>query len=595
MSIQPYDELDLGGGLNEGQPWASLNENEMTVLKNWYPFGRKLRRRGGVRLITTSGAWDENIYSMFPLKTASDEWIMLCGGETKIGKLDGDTISDIASTDTLGSGGTDLWRWFQYKNYVYAMRPSAGKMIRIEETSWQDAGIAAPTVAPTIAEGAAGDLTAADYYCVYTFYNSATGMESNPSPVSSALTLAADKEIDWSDIQASLNPFVDSRRLYRTLPDQVGEYFYVGTIPNNVDTIYADEDVIIADMGRAVSYDNGVPPADLETGVMWRERHFATDGVDLYYSEYSLPECFGDDSYLPVYPDDGHEIRALHAFGDRLIIGKTNKIHYLVGADEGSFAVLTLSDKHGCYSHHSMHSAEGMLFWYGSGNNVYRSDGNNVVEISTVKVRDTLDQIPDDLADQVVGAVFPGLSWYLISCPQTGYTNNRVVLVYNYKTDAWTTFTHPSDAPQFLADYFDENLEHILYSTFYDGNIYQYADESYGLDFGNTISAELITRAMDFGQPALRKYIKEAWVLIPRVSGGTITLEVYNDEDTSASISRSPTIDILDSAWKAYRIPTGTPASQLRFGMKYANSTIVDLEGFHFQVGQLTRRPKQPI
>ena len=594
MPLTQVEMLDLGGGLNEGQPWASLNENEMTVLKNWYPFGRKLRRRGGVRLITTSSAWDENIYGMFPLKTATDSWVMLVGGQTKIGKLDGQAIADLSSSDSFNTG-TDLWRWAQYKNYAYAMRPSAGKMLRVSSDTWQNAGIAAPTVAPTIVDGGAGALTAANYYGVFTFYNDATGMESNPSPVSAVLALGGSKMVDWSAVQASLNPFVTSRRLYRTLPDQVGEYFYVATISNNVATTFDDENIIIADMGRAVSYENGVPPADLETGVIWRERMFATDNTDLWFSEYSLPECFGAESFLPVYPDDGHEIRALHAFGDRLIIGKTNKIHYLVGADDASFAVLTLSDKHGCYSQHSMHSSEGMLFWYGSGNNVYRSDGNNVVEISTVKVRDTLDNIPDALATQVVGAVFPSLSWYVLSCPQAAGANNTVVIVYNYKTDAWTTFEHPSDAPQFLADYFDENLEQILYSTFYDGNIYQYADESYTTDFGNTISAEVVTKALDFDQAGYRKYLREAWILIPKVSGGTVTLEVYNDEDTTASISRTPSIDIADSAWKAYRIPTGTPGSQIRFGLKYAGTTLVDLEGIHLEADVLRRRPKQPI
>lgn len=592
--LEGFDRKDLGGGLNEGQPWHSVNENEFTVLKNWFPFGRKLRRRGGVRKITVSGAWDENIYSMFPLKTASDEWVMLVGGNTKLGYLDGATISDLPSTQTFNPG-TDPWRWFQYKSYAYAMRPSCGKLLRCDESSWREAGITAPTGAATMADGGAGNLTAADYYGVYTYYNDATGMESNPSPASAKLTLGASKLIDWSGVTASLDPFVTSRRLYRTLPDQVGEYFYVGTISNNVDTTYTGDNVIIADMGRSVSFDNGVPPSSIDTGVIWRERLFVTDGVDLYYSEYELPECFGSDSYIPVYPDDGHEIRGLHAFGDRLIVAKTNKMHYLVGADAQSFAVLTLSDKHGCLSHHSIQSAEGLLFWYGSGNNVYRSDGNNVEEVSTIKVRDTLDAVPDEYADKVVAAVFPSLSWYLLSVPQTGYSTNRIVLVYNYKTDAWTTFTHPSDAPQFIADYFDENLEQILYSTFYDGHIYQYADDDYTSDFGTAIDAELITRADDFGYAAMRKYIQQAWILIPRVSGGTVTLEVYNDEATTASITRSASLDIADSAWKAYRIPTGTPGTQIRFGLKYSGATQIDLEGLHYEVGVLRRRPKQPI
>ncbi len=597
--LQGFEFLDLGGGVNEGQPWASVNPNEATVLENFYPFGRKLRRRGGVRLITTNGNWDENVFSMFPLKTSVGDWTLLTGGATKLGKLDGNSITDLGTSITIPSS-TNPWCWFQYKDFAYAMREDTTTMIRADATSYNTAGIAAPATAPTIAQGAAGNLTAANYYAVYTYYNDATGIESNPSPASSVLALAGSKMVDWSAVTISTNAFVTSRRLYRTLPGQVGEYFYVGTIADNFTTTYSNENVIIADMGRAVSYDNGLPPNQLRVGAIWKERLFATDGTDLYYSEYLLPECFGEESILSVYPDDGHQIRAVHAYGDRLIIGKTNKIHYLVGADANSFNILTLSDRHGCMSHFSMQSTEGLLFWYGSGNNFYRSDGNNVVEISTIKLRDTLDLVPDSMAHKVVSAVFPSLSWYVAAVPidETGY--NLRVLVYNYKTDAWTVFTHDNmlegRAPQFLSDFYDENLEHVMYSTFYDGNIYQYCDPDYDTDDGEAIDAEWIGRAEDYGQPGKRKFFNEVWILTEQTPGETITINAFNDEATSATYTRSPSLDVADSAWKAFKFPTnGEPGTQIRLGIQYSGEEPIDIEGIHVEVGLLNRRPNQPL
>jgi len=595
MELKEFDFLDLGGGVNEGQPWAGINTNESTVLENFYPFGRKLRRRGGIRKITTVANWDENIFSMFPLKKSTDEWVLLLGGATKLGKLSGNTVADIPSVLSIPSG-SNPWCWFQYKDYAYCMRQGSTEMLRVDESSWYSAGIAAPSVAPTIAQGAAGALTAADYYAVYTFYNDDTGMESNPSPASAKLTLAASKMIDWSGVQTSSNPFVTSRRLYRTLPGQVGEYFYVGSIPNNVNSVYNNENVIIADMGRAVSFNNGLPPTQLRVGTIWKERLFATDGTDLYYSEYLLPECFGDESILSIYPDDGHQIRALHAYGDRLIIGKTNKIHYLVGADANSFNVLTLSDRHGCMSHFSMQSAEGMLFWYGSGNNFFRSDGNNVVEISTIKLRDTLDSIPDALAHKVVAAVFPSLSWYVASVPidDTGY--NKRVLVYNYKTDAWTIFKHPSYAPQFLADFFDENLEQVLYATNYDGHVYQYNDTSVGTDDGSAIHAKWVGKAENYEAAGYRKFFNEVWINCPRASGTAIELQCYHDEETTPYYTRSASLDIGGSAWKPFKFATnGYPGTQMRLGIEYDGEQAIDIEGIHVRVGVLGRRPGQPM
>lgn len=593
MALQGFDYQDLGGGLNEGQPWGLVDTNQATVLRNLYPFGRKLVRRGGVRKITTAAPWDQTINSMFPLKKSDDTWTMLVGGDTALGKLDGDTVSDLNSSLVIADSDR-AWCWFQYKNYAYAMRKGYGNIIRADELSWYTAGIDAPTVAPTIVEGAAGALSAANYYVVYTFYNSETGIESNPSPPSTVLALASLKKIEWSGVGVSSNPFVTARRLYRTLPGQVGEYFYVGTIEGNVNTTFTDN-VIIADMGRSVSFDNGIPPSLIEIGVMWKERLFCTDGTYLYYSEYTLPECFGDESSLSVYTDDGHQIRGLHAFGDRLIIGKTNKMHYLVGADRNSFNLLTLSDRHGCMSHNSMKSAEGYLFWYGTGNNFYRTDGNNVQEISAIKLRETLDAIPDSMADRVVAAVFPALSWYVASVPQDETGTNSKVLVYNYKTDAWTIFDHPTVAPSVLSDFFDENLQQILYATFSDGNIYQYNDPSYYSDFGNTYESEWVGRADDFGMPGYRKFFNEIWLNCPSVSGGHVGLECYYDEDDTPSYSRVASIDVANSAWKPYKFPTsGHPATQMRLGITYSGATAWSLDGIHMVVGLSPRRPGQP-
>jgi hypothetical protein len=595
--MQGFDILDLGGGLNEGQPTSSINPNELTVLRNMYPFGRKLVRRGGVRLISTEGNWDENIFSMFPLKTTDGEWTMLTGGATKLGKLSGDGIADLSTALTIPSQSTQ-WHWFQYKDYAYTFREGQTDLLRVDATSWSTAGLAAPSVAPTIADGGAGNLTAANYYGVFTFYNEDTGMESNPSPASSVLALGASKMIDWSVVQVSSNAFVQSRRLYRTLPNQVGEYFYCGTISDNTSTVFADDNVIIADLGRAVSFDNGLPPISLIAGTIWKERFFCTDGTELYYSEYLLPECFGDESILSIFPDDGHEIRGLYAFGDRLVIGKTNKIHYLVGADANSFNVLTLSDAHGCMSQLSMKSAEGLLFWYGTGNNFYKTDGNNVVEISTIKMRDTLDLIPDSLSKNVVAAIKPELSQYIVSIPidETGY--NYKVIVYNWKTDSWTTYDHGNSgsekAPQFIADYYDENLEHILYSTHYDGNIYQYDDTDHEVDFASEfpIEAEVVSRADDYGAPGYRKFFRELWVNCPKVVGGTCTLSAYYDEATTASYSRTASLDISNSAWKAFKLPTHDhPATLLRYGFKYEGPDHISIDGFHVEVGVLERRP----
>lgn len=596
MPIQGFDYKDIGGGRNAGSAPAAIDSREMAELRNFYPWQTRLRRRGGTRRLTTT-AWGQQVTAMFPFAKSDGEWHLIVAGQTGFGRLDGVTIVDLVpQEDTVISTGNAPWVMFQYKDYLYAMRKGEGQLLRLTPTTYARAGLAAPTVAPTLTEGAAGVLAAGTYRGVVTDYNIETGMESNPSPEGS-VTIASLKQINWSNISISTNPFVNARRLYRSIPDQVGVYFLVDQIDNNTATTYTGDNVDVADLGRTVSFDNGLPPAGLKLGVIWNERLFASDGIDLFFSEILMAEAFGDESRIPVYPNDGHELRALHAFGDRLIIGKTNKVHYLVGtgSSTSAFGLYVLEDKHGCMSHHSMQSAENQLFWYGSGKSVFWSDGGSVRDISTPRISDILERIPDELEEFVIGATFPQLNWYVLSVPQEGYATNRRVLVYDYKRGVWTVFDHPSDAPQFVSDFFNENYGHLLYATFYDGHLYEYNDPDYPTDFGNTITASFTTKADDFQLAGYRKSLEQVWLLATRVQGmHTLLIEVLQDEG-QISASRSVSLDIANSDWKAYKLAThGTPGTKLQTRVTYEGGPAIDIDQLHFEVSLHARRPGQP-
>ncbi len=598
--MQGFDYADLGGGLNVDGAKHQIPQKQMPQLKNWYPCGTKLRRRGGVRKLTTAGAWDQNITGMFPLKLNDGTWVLLVSGQDKFGKMASETVADLSMAAGLVPSVNDKPPvFFQFKDYAYWLRPGNTGLVRLTETAAARAGITPPAAACTIAQGAAGDLVTGNYISVFTYYNIQTALESNPSPVSNTLSLAASKKIDYTGISVSSDSFVTARRIYRTLENQVGVYFFVTQINDNITTTLT-EDVTVLNLGRTVSFNNGIPPNTLTKGVIWQERLFATDDVDIFYSELLLAECFGDESIISVFPDDGHKIRGLIAFGDRLVIGKTNKMHYLTGNSQANFGLQTLSDRHGCMSHHSMQVAEGQLFWYGNGKSILKSDGSSVAEISSNRIKAILEDIPDDREEYIVAGVFETLNWYFLSVPQAseGTDNNRKVLVYNYKTDAWTVFEHPSDAPQFIGDFFNENYGHILYSTFYDGHIYQYGDETYGTDFGSPIEAVVATKQDDFGAPGYRKFFDEVWLLMPQVVGGTpLRLEVLRDGLSTAVRDRTVAMEVSDndSRWKVFKLGTArTPGSSLQFRLTYTGEPTVDLEAMHFEVGSLSRMPTRP-
>lgn len=579
---------DLGGSLNQGRAATDLAPNEYTRLENFYQFGSKLRRRGGMRRLNSTAFAERitGIVSYRPSASTVGNIDVVIAALTSWGRYSGGTIDPIPNQ----SGFTiytspKRWSMFQYKDICYGLREGVG-LVRCDGSYVGPAGIEAPTVAPTIADGAAGDIPAASFKAVYTFYNHLTGMESNPSPVSNTLAHAGSLQINWSGIGVSTNVQVTRRRIYRTLPDQSGEYFLVAEIENNVDTTYTDN-VLAQDLGDAVSQVNGLPPADMKIGTVWKERLFASDGKDVFHSEDGLIEAFDPQAIIPVFPDDGHAIAALHAYGDRLIIGKTNKIHYLVGSDPNTFALLTLSDRHGCISHHSMQSAEGYLFWLGL-DNVYRSDGTNVVGIASVKLRTIIEDLDDAAAANAVGTVFPELGWYVLVIPSASNPGVNVQLIYNYRTDVWTTVPTGAEI-ETLGDFFDTNLAQQMYAADYYGYLYRFQDPTYGYDdiVGGVAFIGAFAEGRAWSAEAASMHFVERVALLCAQYAESITLEIVSE---GVALKTRAVSLYYEPRWKLYNMSTSHQAkatTQLR--ISYAGVTAIELEGLAIDIVPIGR------
>lgn len=612
--------LNLGGGLNEGIPETDLAENECAKLENFYPFGPKLVRRNGLFQIYNTGGFIPR--GLFAYRVKTGKWTLIMGTANSLHKFDESgarvALTPRGATPLSTNDADGFFTFLQYKDIGYCIRRpfATGKpgvnftvtqvLVRFDDTYFELAGIPAPLVAPTIADGGAGALTAADYFTVYTYYNTTTGNESNPSPASAKLTLGASKLIRWSNVGISPTAQVNARRLYRTLPGQSGEYFFVATIPNNNDTGFQDN-LAVSDMGAAVSFDNGTPPNNLITGDIFNERLFCTDGTDLFFSEIGTVEAYSVDNVIRVFPDDGHYIRAVHAHGSRLIIGKTNKIHFLTGTDRNDFAINTLSDRHGCYSGFSMKSIEGFLFWYG-GDNVYRSDGTSVQSISTLKLRRTLDKVPDGRKEFVMAGVIPSLSWYILAMAQSDSatpTLNTVVACYNYKSDTWSIFKYPTLAPAVLADFFDANYGQVLYATFDSPaplNIFQFNRGN--LDYNDTpIAASLKTKAFlpavpgTFVPPLGMLHASHRASIIGTSLSRNATLNVFRDGLAQAIKTRVVSLNGLGNNfsasprdWKKYNLSSlGNPGNTLQFGLDYSGDLPIEIAGIDVETVQLVR------
>jgi hypothetical protein len=577
--------LNLGGGIVDGPPISSLQDTQSPYLRNVYPYGSGLARRGGLTKVNTLPA-NANIVSVFPFKESDGTYTLIVGMEDRFGRLDHAGVADIPFALGLSVASQALpWVFKQYQDTVYACRRNDGSMKRGGPTGFMGAGIAAPTVAPVLADGGAGDIIAGNYYAVYTWYNPATGNESNPSPPSALYAAPGGKMIDWSSVTTSPNPQVGARRLYRVSINQTDAYYLIGMIDDNIVDVYVGDNVLSADMGRMVSFDNGAPPSNVINMELWHERLFTTDGRDLYHSEVGRPECFGLASIHYIFPDDGHEIRALHAFGDMLLVGKTNKIHYLTGSTE--FDIKTLSGEHGCVAGMSMKSAEGQVFWF-AGDNVYRSDGATVQSISTYAIRNILDAIPKDQWEKVTAEIYPRLGWYVLSVPSgTGVTDNTLELVFDYKTAVWTVFEHVSPAPaaMHLGDMYDADYTKMIYAS-YPGSKYIYHWNEGLTDDGSLFTASYRTRAI--GTQGRRIMMRRVRVLCSTV-GGSLTLSVF--EAGAAAPFKTRVVSLFaPQEYKPYLLSTfGEPRHAIQIQMDYTGKPHWKLDEYVLEYGTMKR------
>ncbi len=584
---------DLGGGINEGLAPTDIKDNEFESMSNFLPYGRKLIRRLGIRKLSTTGSHTQAITGILPIKLSTGTWRVVVLSTSAAGYLNGTAFTLLTNDDGVGIGaGTLPWVGLQYKDIGYAIRRNCTGMRRISGggTNFDVAGIPAPLTNAVIADAGVGAIEAGNVYGYYTFYNTNTGAESNPSPVSALLAHAANQVIQWTSVDVSTDIQVNARRLYRTTPGAApnAPALFVGQINNNTATTFT-ENVTIAAMGDPMmTVENGLPPVLGEIMELHLERLFISDGTDIFFSEFGLPESFDPTNVISIRPDDGHEMRALHSFSDKLIAGKTNQVYGITGTGAEDFDVGVITEDYGCYSHHSMKSAGGSLFWF-AGNTFCRSSGAGAVSIADIKLKNRLSRISDTKKQYVVATVDPTRDLYIVSIPLDGSGNNNEFLAYNYKNDAWAPqAVSGQDAFAAMADVWGSNFERLIYVSGYpDNNLYQlFRGDADEIGSGGAIVATWKGKRMGGGQngPATLRSVRRAFLLVDGVTNDPdITLQVYRDGETAPSKERTVPLSQptpgLSRRWLGYNLSTlGKQGATIALGGSYSGTDEIQIE-----------------
>src|SRR5512143_1840286 len=236
-----FDIQDLGGGLNE-KAADTIADREMSTLRDFYVRGTSLLSREG--RVAIADAYSERINSIarYNPSFTTDEFTVV-GGASSIARLVGEILTPLPPSNAVYPTLTSRWWFRQYNDELFACQKGNGGVKRLYGDAHDEAGIAAPSVAPQVTDGGVGQKPAGTYWVAYSFYNNLTTAESNLSPPSKKLTIADLHKLAVSAIQTSTNLQVNARRIYATLKDDAGTFYLVGQIDDNVTTTF-DENAL---------------------------------------------------------------------------------------------------------------------------------------------------------------------------------------------------------------------------------------------------------------------------------------------------------------------------------------------------------------
>lgn len=223
---------------------------------------------------------------------------------------------------------------------ICAGRPA--KLVDPTSGTIERLGGPAPTAAPTWTP-AAGALSGQTVGC-YTFYDSTTGWESSPSPLTALTTLSSQK-IDWSALETSCaREGVDKKRLYRTQLTSQGEgLMYRVTEISLATTTYSDT-VTDANLGAESPEigDHNPPPTSSYLVIEYENRFWIANGTALYYSKpfagnnYDL-EYFSE-ARVEYFPGRITGLAYSADFGRLLVFCAPGQgIHYISGRSDSTF------------------------------------------------------------------------------------------------------------------------------------------------------------------------------------------------------------------------------------------------------------------
>ncbi|MCB1711286.1 MAG: hypothetical protein KDH96_02035 [Candidatus Riesia sp.] len=233
---------------------------------------------------------------------------------------------------------------------------------------------------------------------------------------------------------------------------------------------------------------------------------------------------------IDVRKNDGDAITGLAIYQDVLIVFKERSIYQLTFDSSGNPTVIPITYATGCVSHRSIAYVENDVYFMSREG--HRVLGNEPQFFTAIRTQVLSIRVQQEVDSMNMAYISRGNSIYFdnkwIFAHPTGTSSSITkCLVYDKRFQAYTIWTNFN--AQAMVKYIDDttNQQSLFFMDDSGTQMYQVEAGTYN-DDGSAISAYVISKAQDLGQPDITKF----WVdlrLIFRRLNGQATLTVYKD------------------------------------------------------------------
>jgi len=574
---------NLGGTLNELSTPSMVLDNQVIASQNFPPHydGRSRIKRGGCAVKAAGQSFAQNVWGLFHFRDTGGNlrWIVITSKKILISDItDFDSYSQLYYQETVRDApfkpvtfesGRPIIVGFDKNLYIDTETPASPAAYQL--------GIDKPSSAPSVAVGAAGNLTG-DFKYLITYYKSGNfPYESNPS-VESDVVSPSSQKVDLTNIPVSSDPQVDKKRIYRTKAN--GAIFYWLADIANATTSYEDN---IADdsLGDEVSYDRYKPPKAEDVEVWDGRVWFLVPSENrIYYTNPGEEAERGNLNFLLVEDREPERITGMKVFGENLYVFKeSNSMFRINKIGDSYYEVEKLPFRTGCDARASIAATDDLLIWK-SKKGIELYNGNRVLMPRFSRFIDrTFKGIRKDKALFYFGEINDKTNQYWLTFAESGQSLPNKVIVFDLVTNAFDVFSFYNKFLCF-ANVIDDSSNNLWLAGATDFKIYDISGAYYS-DAGQAITSYFQTRYFPVGTDEgvwniLHKLLVK---FILKNDGATkkhLKLEIFvNNESTAALTHNFQGNDVSDDLRNEVLrvINTGVKGAYMSF--KFSNNEVL--------------------